>query len=87
MAIIRFSVLNNDIRILFLSDVERLTDIVEKHMQNNLANIRKLAVFYSPRHKYGIVDFYCDYEVDEYAIIPDISFSFNGEPCRIGFSS
>ena len=86
MAIIRYSFVNGEAPIVFLSDVYRLTDIIEEHMRNNLANICKLNVLYHTKHKYGLIDFICDSEVDEQVVIPDLSFLLNDIYCKVRFA-
>jgi hypothetical protein len=86
MAIIRYFFVKGEVPVLFLSDVYRLTDMIEEHMRNNLANIYKLNVMYHLKHKYGLIDFICDSEVDEQVVIPYLSFVVNNVYCKIGFA-
>jgi hypothetical protein len=83
MAIIHFSLEEGEPTITFLGDLDRICHIIDKHARENLANIKKLDVFY--RNKTGVIVFECYTHADEYAYIPPVVFNVLGERCRVIF--
>ncbi len=79
--------LEGDVRITFLSDVDRLIDIVDDYMRDNLANIRSLRVFYNHSLSEGIVEYLCDTKEDHYAVFDTFRFEFLGTMCSISFEN
>lgn len=86
MARIRFY-LEGDVCIAFLSDVDRLIDIIDDHMRESLAHIRSLHIFYNHRHAGGIAEYICDTEEDHYAVFEPIRFEFLGVMCTLTFEN
>ena len=79
--------LEGEPHIAFLSDADRLTQIVDDHVRDHLANIRNMTVYYNHYRKMGIVEYSCDTEEDHYAEFPTFSFEFLGHICRITFEN
>ena len=79
--------LEGDARVTFLSDVDRLIDIVDSYMRENLANIRSLRIFYNHSHGEGIAEYICDTEEDHCAIFDKVRFEFLGTLCTVSFEN
>ena len=80
-------ILEGDPQIAFLSDVERIIELVDDHRREHLANMRCRKVYDNDRHAQGIIEYVCDTEEDNYAIFNPMSFVFLGVQCVIRFEN
>lgn len=83
---IRFC-LDGDIQTSYLSDIDRIVDIVDDHIREHLANIDSLTIFYNHHRKIGIVEYSCLTPEDNYAVFPRMTFDFFGVLCSVTFEN